>query len=155
MAYTIISINRNTEATCECGSICEKVSYDVVNDQGDVFTYGSSCIKSVLGLDVSEHEKRGIQYLTLNIIKTFPENNAYMAYHKDLVIFNNLDTNNIIYKVVAKKVYAWSSDNSSLNLNLNKGTIYYRVKANKKQFITMSKIQSLEIGSLIGEKELK
>ncbi len=144
--YTIVSINRNTEATCECGSICEKVSYNVVNELGDSFTYGSSCIKSVLGMDVSEHEKRGVQYVNLDVLKYYPDTKNYYTKFKELV-----HTGGNHYEVKFKHVYLIKGD---LNISKDGKTIFYKVKANKKQLKQINLEQGLEIGALFTEEEV-
>lgn len=153
MAYTIISINRNVESTCECGSICEKISYDVANDQGDVFTYGSSCIKLVLGLDVTKYEpKRGNAFVNLNVVKYFEDTKAHFAQYKDLEYSFE---GNEGYKVIVKPAYVWDCDGLNEDLSKDKKTIYYKVKANKKQLAVINKIQDLEVGKVYSEDFIK
>lgn len=153
MAYTIVSINRNIEATCECGSICEKVSYNVVNAQGDSFTYGSSCIKSVLGLDVSSYEtKRGLHYINLEVVEYYKDTKAYFAQYKDLEYSYE---GNEGYKVVVKPVYVWTCEGLNEELSKDCKTIYYKVKANKKQLAVINKVQDLQVGKVYSEDFIK
>ncbi len=142
MLYTIVSINRNIETTCECGSTCEKISFDVVNELGDSFTYGSSCIKSVLGIDTKHLESvKGHYFINLEVYKYNEENDAYFARYKDLKHYASTT------KVVFKDVIIWGSD--SLSLSKDKTTIYYEVKATKKQLESIKKVQLLEVGSYL------
>ena len=153
MNFQIISVNRNVETVCECGSICEKISFDVTNDLGDSFTYGSSCIKSVLGIDTKNLKtKRGCSFLNLDIAEYFPKTRAHKAYYKALRVCGGT-IENTSYKVVASSVFVYI-DETPLDINSDKTSIYYKIKCNSKQLKLEKYIQSLTVGSVITEKEL-
>jgi hypothetical protein len=152
--YTIVQINRNQEVTCVCGSICEKISFEVADQLGNVETYGSSCVESVLGIDAKRYElKRGVQTLKLEVVKSFPENNAFQAIHKKLELVSNSDINNNVYKVVGKWVVA-DLFTGLEELSNDQKTINYNYKANKATFERDQKVQMLEVGQRVQEKEL-
>ena len=152
--YTIIAINRNTETTCVCGSLCEKISYDVANKAGDVETYGSSCIKSVLGIDTKCHElKRGVQTIKLNVERVYEKTQSYQALHKTLELVSNSDLNNLYYKVVAKWIIV-DTFTTLKELSSDRKTINYNYRVSKAQLLIDQRVQDLEVGQHIFEKDL-
>lgn len=154
MKYSIIQINRNVETKCTCGSICEKISFEVADELGNVETYGSSCIKSVLGIDTKCYElKRGMQTLKLDVVKSFPKNNAYQALHKELRLVSNSNPENLLYKVVSKWVVA-DEFTGLEEMSSDRTTINYNYKANKTTFERDQLIQGLKVGSTIYESEI-
>lgn len=156
MQHSIIQINRDLETKCICGSTCEKISFEVANELGEVNTYGSTCIKSVLGIDTKHLEnKRGVQTLKLKVVKHHPENNAYFAHYKALKMVSNADPDNIEYKVVFKRVIADGFNNQLKELNQDKTLLNYNYKATKAQYKEDVKVQDLEVGQTITTKELK
>jgi len=152
--HSIVQINRNLETRCICGSVCEKISFEVADQLGNVDTYGSTCIKSVLGIDTKHHElKRGTQTLKLDVVKTNIENQCYMALHKELRIVNNVNPDNIVYKVVGKWVIV-DLFTTLKELSKDQKTINYNYKANKATFKRDQKVQLLTVGQRVTDSEL-
>ncbi len=155
MKYSIVQINRNTETKCKCGSTCEKISFEVADELGNVETYGSSCIKSVLGIDTKGFElKRGHQTLKLKVIKSFEESQSFQALHKELRVVNNVNPDNIVYKVVAKWVVV-DLFTTLKELSGDKSTINYNYKASKASHKQACAVQTLEVGARISDIELR
>ena len=150
MKYSIVQINRNTEVTCVCGSLCEKISFEVADTLGNVETYGSTCIKSVLGIDTKNYEnKRGVHNITVPVKQN--KNGSFTGYHKELREYGNKEG---MFKVYGKLVIADDFANNLIELNKERTLLNVKYKTTKSNAILNQKIQHLEVGQIITNKEI-
>ena len=154
MSYSIVRVLRNQENKCECGATCEKISFEVETNEGDIKTYGSECIKT-LNIDTTMYElKRGFQTLKLEVVKYYPKNETYVAELKELVMITDNKEGDIKYKVVSSNVMVSHYDDNLHELSQDLKSFNYKCKVSSKLLKRSQAIQGLTSGYVIWESEL-